>query len=193
MSEQSVREWMTTDFIAVHLADSMEEIYPQLTAVPEQFVVILDDEDVPSHAVTAGQMRRKMPRSLDWPTVKQMVPRLPEALLVQEGVDLGQAMVFFGAMSELEPQPEGLVVMRDAEVAGILPYEILDDYYRENIVPEMAAEGKVVRTGQPVTVASAVFRCRRHPRCSFEVVLDLVDTPPLCGVMAAHGRTMLQQ
>jgi hypothetical protein len=193
MSEQRVKELMTTDFIVIHLAESMQEVYPRISDLPERFVVVLDDEGVPLHLVTAGQMRRKMPRSLDWPTVEEMAPRLPEALLVQEGVSIGQAMVFFGAISKLEPQPEGLVVMRGAEVVGVLAYESLDDYYREKIVPEIVAEGKVVRAGQPVTVASAVFRCRRHPRCSFQVTLELVDEPPLCGIMAAHGLTQQMQ
>jgi len=193
MSEQKVQGLMTTDLMTVHLEDSMQDIFPQLSAAPDRFVVVLDAEDVPVRAVTAGQLRRKMPRSLEWPTVEQMAPRLPEALLVQENVGIAQAMVFWGSMSTLEPQPEGLVVMRGAQVVGVLPYEILDDYYRANIVPTWLEEAKVVRTGQPVTVASAVFRCRRHPRCSFEITLELVDKPPLCGIMAAHGLTQQVQ
>jgi hypothetical protein len=192
MSKQAVKELMSPDFLTVYLRDSMQDVYPHLTEQPDRFVVVLDDEEVPLHLTTADEMKRKMPRSLDWPNVGDLATRLPEALLVDEKATIDQAMVFFGTMSQLEPRPRGLVVMREAEVVGILPYEALNDYYDENIVPEVIAEGLIVRAGQPVTVPHAVFRCRRHPRCSFEITADLVDKPPLCGIQAAHGRTRLQ-
>ena len=192
MSEQAVKELMGTNFLTVYLRNSMQDVYPQLTEQPDRFVVVLDDEEVPLHLTTADEMKRKMPRSLDWPNVVDLATRLPEALLVDEKATIAQAMVFFGTISQLEPRPRGLVVMHEAEVAGILPYEALNDYYDENIVPEVIAEGQIVRAGQPVTVPHAVFRCRRHPRCSFEITADLVDEPPLCGITAAHGRTRLQ-
>jgi len=192
MSEQAVKELMGTNFLTVYLRNSMQDVYPQLTEQPDRFVVVLDDEEVPLHLTTADEMKRKMPRSLDWPNVVDLATRLPEALLVDEKATIAQAMVFFGTISQLEPRPRGLVVMHEAEVAGILPYEALNDYYDENIVPEVIAEGQIVRAGQPVTVPHAVFRCRRHPRCSFEIAADLVDEPPLCGITAAHGRTRLQ-
>jgi hypothetical protein len=192
MSKQAVKELMSPDFLTVYLRDSMQDVYPHLTEQPDRFVVVLDDEEVPLHLTTADEMKRKMPRSLDWPNVGDLATRLPEALLVDEKATIDQAMVFFGTMSQLEPRPRGLVVMREAEVVGTLPYEALNDYYDENIVPEVIAEGLIVRAGQPVTVPHAVFRCRRHPRCSFEITADLVDKPPLCGIQAAHGRTRLQ-
>jgi hypothetical protein len=193
MSEQAVKELMGTNFLTVYLRNSMQDVYPQLTEQPDRFVVVLDDEEVPLHLTTADEMKRKMPRSLDWPNVRDLATRLPEALLVDEKATIDQAMVFFGTISKLEPRPRGLVVMREAEVVGILPYEALNDYYDKNIVPEVIAEGLIVRAGQPVTVPHAVFRCRRHPRCSFEIAADLVDEPPLCGITAAHGRTRLQE
>jgi signal-transduction protein with cAMP-binding, CBS, and nucleotidyltransferase domain len=191
MSEQAVQALMSTDFLTVYLTQSMQDVYPQLTGQADRFVVVLDDEDVPLHLTTADEMRRKMPRSLEWPSVGDLAARLPEALLVDEKATIDQAMVLFGTMFRLEPQPRGVVVMRDTEVAGILPYAALNDYYSEHIVPESIAQGQVVRKGQPITVASAVFRCRRYPRCSFEIKADLVDEPPLCGITAAHGRTKL--
>jgi hypothetical protein len=195
MSEQAVKELMGTNFLTVYLRNSMQDVYPQLTEQPDRFVVVLDDEEVPLHLTTADEMKRKMPRSLDWPNVGDLATRLPEALLVDEKATLDQAMVFFGTISKLEPQPRGLVVMREAEVVGILPYEALIDYHAKNIVPEVTAQGLTItrKTGQPVTVPHAVFRCRRHPRCSFEIAADLVDEPPLCGITAAHGRTRLQE
>jgi len=192
MSKQAVKELMSTNFLTVYLRDSMQDVYPHLTEQPDRFVVVLDDEEVPLHLTTADEIKRKMPRSLDWPNVGDLATRLPEALLVDEKATIDQAMVFFGTMSQLEPRPRGLVVMREAKVTGILPYEALNDYYDENIVPEVLAEGQTLRAGQPVTVPHAVFRCRRHPRCSFEITADLVDKPPLCGIQAAHGRTRLQ-
>lgn len=191
MSKQTLKELMVTDVLIAHLADSMEEVFPKISEQPERFVVVLDDEDVPLYLITAGEMKRKMPRSLDWPSVGDLASRLPEALLVDENVAIDQAMVFFGMMSQLEPQPKGLVVMRDTKVAGILPYSALDDYFNEQIVPRLKTEGQIVRSGQPVTVASAIFRCRRYPRCSFETPPASVDKPPLCGEQAAHGRTRL--
>ena len=193
MSEQAVQELMKTDFLTAYLTDSMQDVYPQLTEQPDRFVIVLDDEDVPLHLSTADEMKRKMPRSLEWPSVGDLATRLPEALLVDENATIDQAMVFFGTMSQLEPQPRGLVVMHDAKVAGVLPYEALNDYYSQHIVPESIAKGQVVRKDQPVTVANAVFRCRRYPRCSFEMKADLVDQAPLCGINAAHGRTRLQR
>ena len=193
MSKQTLKELMVTDVLIAHLADSMEEVFPKISELPERFVVVLNDEDVPLYLITAGEMKRKMPRSLDWPSVGDLASRLPEALLVDENVAIDQAMVFFGMMSQLEPQPKGLVVMRDTKVVGILPYSALDDYFNEQIVPRLKTERQIVRTGgQSVTVANAVFRCRRHPRCSFEVTVASIDKPPLCGVQAAHGRTRLQ-
>lgn len=186
MSEQTLKELMVTDVLQVHLADSMQDIYQQLAEQPDRFVVVLDDEDVPLYLTTAGEMRSKMPRSLDWPAVGDFATRLSEALLVDEDVTLDQAMVFFGT------QPTGLVVMRDAQVVGVLPYERLTDYYNEKIVPEVKAVGKTVRAGEPVAIPSAVFCCRRYPRCSFKVTVASVDTPPLCGITAAHGRTRLE-
>lgn len=193
MSEQAVKELMGTNFLTVYLKNSMQDVYPHLTEQPDRFVVVLDDEEVPLHLTTADEMKRKMPRSLDWPNVGDLATRLPEALLVDEKATIAQAMVFFGTISQLEPRPKGLVVMRKAEVVGILPYEALNDYYDKNIVPEVVAQGLTVRAGQPVTVPHAVFRCRRYPRCSFEIAADLVDKPPLCGITAAHGRTRLQE
>lgn len=192
MSKQAVKELMGSDFLTVYLRDSMQDVYPHLTEQPDRFVVVLDDEEVPLHLTTADEMKRKMPRSLDWPNVGDLATRLPEALLVDEKATIDQAMVFFGTMSQLEPRPRGLVVMREAEVAGILPHKALNDYYDENIVPEVLAEGLIQRTDPSVTVPHAVFRCRRHPRCPFEITADLVDKPPLCGIQAAHGRTRLQ-
>ena len=188
MSKQTLKELMVTDVLIAHLADSMEEVFPKISEQPERFVVVLDDEDVPLYLITAGEM----PRSLDWPSVGDLASRLPEALLVDENVAIDQAMVFFGMMSQLEPQPKGLVVMRDTKVVGILPYSALDDYFNEQIVPRLKTEEQIVRADQPVTVANVVFRCRRHPRCPFEVTVASIDKPPLCGVQAAHGRTRLQ-
>jgi len=186
MSEQTLKELMVTDVLIVHLADSMQDVFPKITELPDRFVVILDDEDVPLYLTTGSEMRSKMPRSLSWPAVGDFAARLPEALLVDENVTIDRAMVFFGA------QPKGLVVMHDAEVVGIVPYEVLTDYYSERIVPELTAKGHTVRAGQPVTIASAIFQCRRHPRCSFEITAASVDVPPLCGVQAAHGHTRLK-
>ncbi len=191
MTEQTVKELMSTDFLSVHLKDSMQEVYPQLTE-PDRFVVVLDDEDIPDRLTTAGEMKRKMPRSLEWPSVGDLSARLPEALLVDEDATIDRAMVFFGTMSQLELPPKGLVVMREVEVVGVLPYEALNDFFNENVVPEAVAKGQTVRAGQPVTVASAVFRCRRYPKCSFEIAASMVDEVPLCGLVAAHGRTRLK-
>ena len=193
MSEQTLKELMVTNVLIVHLADSMEEVFPKISDQPDRYVVVLDDEDVPLYITTGDEMKRKMPRSLSWPVVGDFAARLPEALLADENAAIDQAMVFFGMMSQLEPQPEGLVVMRDTKVVGILPYSALVDYFHEQTIPELKAAGQIVRrAGQPVTVANAVFRCRRYPRCSFEITADLIDKPPLCGVQAAHGRTRLQ-
>lgn len=193
MSEQTLKELMSTDILIVHLEDSMQDVYPRLTEQPERFVVVLDDEDVPLYVVTAGEMKRKMPRSLDWPGVGDLAARLAEALLVDEKVTMDQAMVFFGTMSTLEPQPKGLVVVHGDEVVGVLPYKALNGHYNETIVPKLTAKGQTVRAGQPVTVASAVFRCRRHPRCSYEETVSQADRPPLCGVSSAHGHMVLVQ
>jgi signal-transduction protein with cAMP-binding, CBS, and nucleotidyltransferase domain len=186
MGKKTLKELMVTDFLQVHLTDSMQDVYPQLTERPDRFVVVLDDEGVPLYLTTADEMRGKMPRSLDWPAVGDFAARLSEALLADEGATIDQAMVFFGA------QPRGLAVMRDSEVMGVLPYETLVDHFNERIVPLVQAAGQTVRAGQPVTVASAVFRCRRYPRCSFEIAVTQINEPPLCGIQAAHGRTRLQ-
>ncbi len=194
MCEQTMQELMTEDVLIVYQADNMQDVYPQLSGRPERFVVILDDEDVPTHLTTANDLKRKMPRSLDWPNVIELVDRLPEALLVDEAVTLERAMVFYQTIGTMTPQPTGLVVMRDDQAVGVLPYTALVEYFNDVTIPALEAQGipKERAVGTPQTIANAVFCCRRHPRCKFEVTAPLVDEPPLCGLMAAHGRTRLK-
>lgn len=195
MSDQTMKELMITDILRVHLTDSMQSIYQQLSEQPDRFVVVLDEENVPLYLTTADEIKRKMPRGPEWPSVGSFAARLPEALLVDENVTLSRAMVFFSTISSLEPQPRGLVVMHDDEAAGVLSYDVLVGYFKDVTVLELEAKGVPTERGDagtPQTIANAVFRCRRYPRCSFESTADLVDKPPLCGVLAAHGRTKLQ-
>lgn len=189
MSEQTMKELMDTDVLVVHQADNMETVYPQLSARPERFVVILDDEDVPTHLTTASDLQGKMPRSLEWPRVETLLPGLPEAYLIGEEVTLDRAMGFY----HLLKKSPGLVVVRDGRVAGVLPYDALVNYFKTVIVSELVAQGidpeRIV--GKPQTVPSAVFRCRRYPRCTYETSADMAGKPPLCGQSASHGRTQL--
>lgn len=191
MNDQTMKELMITDILQVHLMDSMQTIYSQLSEQPDRFVVVLDDEKVPLYVITADEMKRKMPRSLDWPSVRDFAARLPEALLVDEKVALGRAMVFFHMM-ETSPRPPGLVVVRDKEVVGVLPYDVLADYFNKVTVPELEVKGQTVRKSQPVDVPNAVFRCRRYPRCSYKKTVSQVDESLLCKI-PAHGRMVLVQ
>jgi hypothetical protein len=189
MSEQTMKELMDTDVLVVHQADSMETIYPQLSGQLERLVVILDDEDVLTHVTTADELRRKMPRSIEWPDVRDLVARLSEAFLVDEEVTLERVKGFFHL---LEKSP-GLVVVRDGQVTGVLPHAVLEDYFQTVIWPELEAQGIPVEriAGMPQTVPNAVFRCRRYPRCTFETTADMAGQPPLCGKNSTHGRTQL--
>jgi hypothetical protein len=192
MSERTLKDLMIPDVLIVHLADNLQEIYPQISNQPDLFVVVLDDEDVPLHLTTGEEIKRKMPRSLDWPDVADFAARLPQALLVDENVTVSQAMVFFSTLSTLEPQPPGLVAMGDDGVVGVLPYEALNDFYNAEIVPKLQESAQIVRADGAVTVAHASFRCRRHPRCSYTKTVSQVDRPPLCRI-AAHGHMVLVQ
>jgi hypothetical protein len=190
MSEQTLRELTIPDVLIVHLADNMEELYSQISDQPERFVVVLDEEDVPLYLSTGQEIKCKMPRSPDWPALADFAARLPEALLVDENVTLDQAMVFFSTLSTLEPQPQGLVVMGDDGVIGVLSYDALNDFYNAEIVPQLQESAQIVRADGAVTVARASFRCRRHPRCSYTKTVSQVDRPPLCKI-AAHGHMVL--
>lgn len=189
MSERTMKELMDTDVLVIHQADSMETVAPQLSARPERFVVILDDEDVPTHLTTASDLQGKMPRSLEWPRVAALLTGLPEAYLVGEEVTLERAMGFFHLLTG----SPGLVVVREGRVAGVLPYDALVNYFKTVIVSELKTQGidpeRIV--GKPQTVPNAVFRCRRYPRCPFETTADMAGEPPLCGRSASHGRTQL--
>jgi CBS domain-containing protein len=189
MSERTMKELMDTDVLVVHQADSMETVAPQLSARPERFIVILDDEDVPTHLTTASDLQGKMPRSLEWPRVGTLLSGLPKAYLVGEAVTLERAMGFYHLLTG----SPGLVVVREGRVAGVLPYEALANYFKTVIVSELVAQGIDLEriVGKPQTVPSAVFRCRRYPRCTFETTADMAGEPPLCGKNAIHGRTQL--
>ena len=192
MSEQTLRELMIPDVLIVHVADSMQELHPQISDQPERFVVVLDEEEVPLYLATGDEIKRKMPRSLDWPALADFAARLPEALLVDENVTLDQAMVFFNTMSTEKPQSQGLVVMGDDGVVGVLSYDALNDHYNAAIVPQLQKSAQIVRDDGAVTVANATFRCRRHPRCKHKQTVSQVDRPPLCRI-AAHGHMVLVQ
>ena len=193
MGDQMLKELMVADVLIAHLADSMETVFAKISARPEQFVVILDEENVPLHLTTGREMKSKMPRSLDWPQVRDLSARLPEALLVDQDVTLSRAMIFFNILSDSTPQPPGLVVMRADQVAGVLSYDVLSDYFQTELVLEsQTKDGGIVRGGVPQTIADAVFQCRRYPRCSFESSAAMIDEPPLCGAQPAHGRTRLK-
>lgn len=189
MSERTMKELMDADVLVVHQADSIETVYPQLSARPGRFVVILDDEDAPTHLTTAGNLQGKMPRSLEWPRVEALLSGLPEAHLVGEEVTLDRAMGFYHLLTG----SPGLVVVRDGQVTGVLPYEVLTNYFQAIIVPESEAQGIPVEriAGKARTIPNAVFRCRRYPRCTFETTADMAGEPPLCGKNATHGHTQL--
>lgn len=186
--EQSIAEKMVTDILVVHLADGMEAHYAKIAEKPDRFVVILDDENVPLYVATSAKMKGLA--NIAWQSLKRIERRLPKALLVDENVTQERVMVFYNTMQDLERRPEGLVVMRDDQVAGVLPDSVLIDYFEHVIVPEW--EGPTERRDIPITIANAVFRCRRYPKCPFEVTVELVDKPPQCGIQAAHGRTRLK-
>lgn len=201
--EQSIAEKMVTDILVVHLADSMEAHYAKIAEKSDRFVVILDDENVPLYVATSAKMKGLA--NIAWQSLKRIERRLPKALLVDENVTLERVMVFYktmldpdqdqeGRSSPKHPSPEGLVVMSDDQVVGVLPDSVLIAYFDQVVVPEWQAQGvPIQRTDDlPHTIANAVFRCRRYPKCPFEVTVELVDKPPQCGIQAAHGRARLK-
>lgn len=117
---------MRTDFMTVHLTDSMEEVYPTLN-VPDRYVIILDSEGLPGRLTTAREMKRKMPRSAKWPLVSEMAARLPQASWIEKDApDLAAALL----KDEMEQnRTEALIVMRGTgtkEIVGLVPSESLE-------------------------------------------------------------------
>ena len=192
LKELPINERTDTDILIVHEADGLQEYYSQIKENPDRFVVVLDEDGVPVRVTTAKKLDGL--KRFAWDNIGKVTKRLAEVLEADENVTLERAMVFYQTMQGMDPRPPGLVVIRDNQVAGILSYDVLVEYFNQVTVPEREAQGIPIKRaiGMPNTIADAVFRCRRHPRCSFEITASSVDAPPLCGEHAAHGRTRLQ-
>jgi len=200
-------QWPLVSDLADRLpqASWIEESAPDLAAAllkeemdrnRTQALVVTRGQEI-AGLVPAEQLER-----LRLPRYRQYMKMLPDAALAPAALTLQQALAYMPLFikDEFKDSP-GLVVMQGQKVAGILSYETLAEEYNKRIDQQIAT---LIDLGEKVQVnrsvlstalanleASALYRCRRHPRCSGKEIAPLVDGPPLCNVTAAHGRMVL--